>query len=346
MGTDGTVLVPFVPEEPGTLQVIARLTDADGVASANATVGLVVSPPLNVTLIASRSTGVSNVTVDLVGSVVSGAAPFSWTVVPGVAPLALAVDGGVLGTVGSFEWQGVYATETNATGEVIVVDADGAFASSSYSVSTFARLQLVAYLQSAGPTGPGGFALRLDISGGVPPFQVNVTTAALGAWNFTDPRDGWATWTLAVDSGGVLLVRVAVTDALDYRQNWTGETEVASPPPANPTIADTSSTTGSWVVVLVGLATSAVVGAGLAARRAHRRSRPASKPAIDPVEVLRGIIEPAEGADRSTVELLADEAGVPLEAAHVTIDRLIAEGTLCSEKSPEGGEILAWSLDS
>jgi len=59
--------------------------------------------------------------------------------------------------------------------------------------------------------------------------------------------------------------------------------------------------------------------------------------------VLRRILEPADGADRSTVELLAEEAGIPLAEVRATIDRLVESGAIRSETSTEGEEVLAWS---
>ena len=58
---------------------------------------------------------------------------------------------------------------------------------------------------------------------------------------------------------------------------------------------------------------------------------------------LRGIIEPAEGAERFTVELLAEEAGIPLAMVRSTIDRLVSEGTVRSESGADGEEVLSWS---
>jgi hypothetical protein len=77
-------------------------------------------------------------------------------------------------------------------------------------------------------------------------------------------------------------------------------------------------------------------------RRRVRRDR-LPTPGPDPVAVLRRIIEPADGAERFTVELLAEEAGVPLAQVRSTIDRLVSEGRVHSESGADGEEVLSWS---
>lgn len=82
---------------------------------------------------------------------------------------------------------------------------------------------------------------------------------------------------------------------------------------------------------------------GLWLYRRRRRSAEPSPPPPDPVAVIREIVEPAEGAERSTVELLAEEQGLPLATVRSTIDRLVSDGTLRSETGSDGEEVLAWS---
>jgi len=66
-------------------------------------------------------------------------------------------------------------------------------------------------------------------------------------------------------------------------------------------------------------------------------------PPPDPAAVLERLLRPADGADRLTIELLAEEEGIPLETVQETLDRLIREGVVRSESEPDGGEVLAWS---
>jgi hypothetical protein len=96
---------------------------------------------------------------------------------------------------------------------------------------------------------------------------------------------------------------------------------------------------------VVGAVLAAVLAAFLVAR-VLRRTRSPDPPPPDPVEVLEGLIRPADGADRLTIEMLAEEEGVPLEMVRTTIDRLIREGRIRSESEPGGGEVLAWEAPS
>ncbi len=63
----------------------------------------------------------------------------------------------------------------------------------------------------------------------------------------------------------------------------------------------------------------------------------------DPVGVLRRIIEPSDGVDRSLVEMLAEEEGVSRTVVGVTLERLRRDGTLRAERGADGEEVLAWS---
>jgi len=54
------------------------------------------------------------------------------------------------------------------------------------------------------------------------------------------------------------------------------------------------------------------------------------------------LLLPADGADRLTIEMMAEEQGIPLESVRTTIDRLIQEGRIRSEVDAGGGEVLAW----
>ncbi len=63
----------------------------------------------------------------------------------------------------------------------------------------------------------------------------------------------------------------------------------------------------------------------------------------DPVAVLRRIIEPSDGVERSVVEMLAEEEGVGRALVAATLDRLRRDGSLRAERGPDGEEVLAWA---
>ncbi len=341
--TDGEFLLPLVPAGPGSLEVEARVVDSDGVSSSTTTTGLTVEPAMNVTTETSATVGPDNVTVGVEASVTGGAPPFLWVVTPDADPIDAVPEAGQLGSVGSIDWQGSYVEEGNVSGGLVVVDADGAWSSAPFDVPTVPALGGRGEVVSDGGAQPGGFELALDLTGGLPPFRVNVTASPGTRWNLTDLSDGIATWSLVAPAGGVVSISVRVTDALGA--SWNATRIVPIVPPTSVASGGASGGTGTplEVAVVAGVVALSVGGTwGYLVLRRRRRTAPG--PSVDAVAVLRDIIEPADGVDRSMVELLADEAGVPIEEAHATIDRLIADGTLRSQKDPDGGEILAWSV--
>ena len=342
--TDGEFLLPLVPARPGSLEVDARVVDSDGVSSPTTSTGLLAEPVMNVTMETSATVGPDNVTVGVEASVTGGAPPFLWVVTPDAGPIDALPEAGQLGSAGSIDWQGSYVEEGNITGGLAVVDADGAWSSAPFDVPTVPALSGRAEVVSDGGARPGGFALVLDLTGGLPPFRVNVTASTDTRWNLTDTSDGTATWALDAPAGGVVSISVHVTDALGVSWNETRVVPIVSPSSVGSGGASGGSGPPLEVVVVAGVVALSLGGAlgYLLLRRRRRHTAPG--PSVDAVAVLRDIIEPADGVDRSMVELLADEAGVPIEEAHATIDRLIADGTLRSQTDPDGGEILAWSV--
>jgi hypothetical protein len=186
---------------------------------------------------------------------------------------------------------------------------------------------------------PGSLALELSIAGGFPPFDITISASDGENWTHTVPSDGSQTWTLLVSGAGALGLQVAAVDAAGTELEWNATVDLPAPIPAPPSPSAPLSTLpeyGAGALLLLGASLSAV-------HFYRRRSRPAPPAPPDPVAVLRQIIEPADGADRATVELLAEEAGVPLGVVRSTIDRLIAEGTIRSDASVEDEEVLSWS---
>ncbi len=74
-----------------------------------------------------------------------------------------------------------------------------------------------------------------------------------------------------------------------------------------------------------------------------RERKPVLREARDPVAVIRGIIEPCDGIDRPTLELLADEEGLGRDLVDRTLARLRTDGTLRYERGPDGEEVFAWA---
>jgi len=340
---DGPVLVPLLPTVPGSLDLVARLVDADGMATANATAQFVVDPALNATAVVARALTASGAVLDLSGSVPSGATPFLWVVTSSPDPANETTPEGELGTAGSFDWQANYSLEGWATISWAVVDADGGFVNATMPVEAVAPFVGTLSLAPGGPDAPGTFDLALALSGGLPPFRVDVNATSGAQWNRTVASDGGFDLAFSASAAGLLGLEVRVTDSLGAELALTGAVTVAAPPP-DAVSSPSSPDSGSLASTVVGGVLLVVVASAVGLyfhRRRRGRAVPPSPP--DPRDVLRGIIEPADGVDRTTVELLAEEAGVPLDGARAAIDRLIADGTLRAETDPDGEEVLAWS---
>lgn len=344
LNADGRVVLALTPARAGSLVLVARLVDDDGASTSNATTNFVVDPALNDSLATGRGVTTGGAELALTGSVNDGVPPFVWVVTPGSVPSNETAPAGSLGSVGSFEWQGSYDVEGWTTLTLTVVDAAGGFTIAQFDLEMVAPLTGNLSVDPGGPHAPGTFDLALVLTGGLPPFAIDINASDGMNWNRTIPSDGSSAWSFAAEPGGGLQVRVVATDALGDEREWNATVTVvpaprantSSPPPGRAAAQSPS------LVLAAGLLALGLLAIGLyLLRRRRTRSTPMRPP--DPVEVLRGIIEPSDGADRATVELLAEEAGVAMELAHSTIDRLIVEGTVRSEIDVDGQEVLAWA---
>jgi hypothetical protein len=73
------------------------------------------------------------------------------------------------------------------------------------------------------------------------------------------------------------------------------------------------------------------------------RAERSAEPAPDPTLVLRRIIEPADGVDLATVEMLAEDEGVDRSTVHAVLARLRQAGTVRYARGIDGEEVFAWS---
>lgn len=338
---DGQVLLPIAPEDPGSLELVAWLIDGDGIATSNATVQVVVDPALNDSAASARVLTTSGAEVEVTASVRAGVPPFLWVFTPSSPPSNESGPEGTLDSVGAIAWQANFTVEGGISFEWTVVDAAGAFSCSTLESPTVPRLSGNLSVVPGGSPAPGTFSLETSLSGGLPPFRLAALSTVGDSWNRTLAADGTANLTFSLGTGGPLDLRVTVTDSLGAGLNWSLDVPV-TPLPPDPARTPTAPNVLPGTIAAVALLGTIGVGGGyLLVRR--RRSRSSPPPAPDPVAVLRRIVEPADGADRGTVELLAEEAGVGLDEVRRTIDHLIANGTLRAETDPDGGEVLAWS---
>jgi hypothetical protein len=342
IATDGTVLLPIIPREAGSLELVARLVDGEGFATSNVTARLRVDPALNDSTVADRTPTPASTTLALTTTVVAGAPPYSWVVVPAFDPLNETDPAGSLGGVGWFGWAGSYRSEGWTTVTVTVVDAAGGIVAETRVLEAVPPLIGTVSVAPDGPPAPGTFALGFSFAGGIPPFEVSVSANDGESWNRTVASEGNSSWVFAAAGPGTLKLRVDALDGTGVGLEWNVTVEITpGPTPASYVPPAPTPLVGDVAVVLLLVGCLAV---GLYLRR--RRSRPAPAVPPDPVTVLRRIIEPADGADRTTVELLAEEAGIPLAVVRSTIDRLVREGTILSEGGIDEGEVVSWSATS
>jgi len=358
---DGEGFVTVGLEQAGDYSVQLRVEDSAGVNATNISGTLTVEPALAI----GASAGVELFPLDEVvqvrGSALDGCAPLDWWTVPDYVAFNETPAAGILSNLGSFSWNASYELEGNLSVTIEIVDnCEG-----SSLVTLDVPLVGPVRVSAAGDPHPSApnetMTLNLSISGGMPPFQVTVNATDNQSWNRSFDRDGTFEWQLVPDQNGTVELSVRVCDS------WGASAEtylsvILIPPsgPPTPPPGPTPPSSGlpspgtsnvaesGWghsvaLATVLGVATA--FGLVLFARRRQQRRKSTGAPPPDPVATLRRIIEPADGAERFTVELLAEEAGIPLALVRSTIDRLVVEGTVQSESGADGEEVLSWSSE-
>jgi len=330
---DGPQVVAIVPTVAGAFSMDVNVTDAVGVENTSVA-DLEVDPPLVAQLASNESLegGVSSIAfaTELTG----GIPPYLWAVdapnlVNSSAPFA-----GVANPGTAVAWSGLFDPESAGPVNETVIDAAG----SNVTVGVI-PLHVPALGGNvsirAGP--PGTVDIGINLTGGVPPYSLWANLSGGGSWTLTPDRDGESSWAIATRATGPCRVSVIVIDRYDHSlgANATVGLEAVGGPTAPSPIP--------IPIVAIGLGALGGIGLGGFLYRRRRAARYEPAPSLDPTAVLRRILEPADGADRSTVELLAEEAGIPLAEVRATIDRLVESGAIRSETSTEGEEVLAWS---
>jgi hypothetical protein len=359
--SDGGGVVALPLGVAGEYTVGIRASDALGSVETNSSAVVRVESPLAANASGARSLTSYGAVARVAGEVLSGCPPFFWWVVPDLASANVSVENGTLPNVGVFAWSGWYAREGNLSVLVGMTDGCGATWQTGLGVPLVTPLSVEAAV-TPGPTSPNEtLSVNVSIAGGQPPFQLVVNASDNESWNRTVISDGTYRWLLLTDGNGSVGVTVSVTDLLDgwaetnltvvltRPSDQTSSSPTPSPPPPvvsgpNGNSTEQSANDPTWILVVfipVGVAATFA----LLWRRRSRKS-PEEVPGPDPVATLKRIIEPAEGAERFTVELLAEEAGIPLTVVRTTIDRLVSEGTVRSEGGADGEEVLSWSSDA
>lgn len=354
--SDGPIDLPFWPDQAGGYPISIGVTDAAGEAELNQTARVPVDGPLAIDASVSRTLTEAGAVASVLGNITAGAPPFRWCIVPSYSPLEADVGEGASAFVGPFTWNETFPQTGEIVVSIVVLDGDGNVWTETSEVSLVPPMNVTARV--FGTTNASGQFVDLDLSivGGVPPFGVNLTSTDDEQWNVSVPSDGTFSWIFVTNDSGTIGVLLEVRDPL--ADVWTATRTLVIPSPTNssgpppvpppgdsPPSAEATShaSMDGWLAGLGIMVVAALCGGGLLIRRRRRPSERNPNPRPDPVAVVRRIVEPAEGAERSTVELLAEEAGVPLETVRTTIDRLIDEGTLRAETGDDGEEVLAWS---
>ena len=351
---DGSGMLALPLAAAGDYALGIRATDGFGVFGTNSSVILQIDSALDVESLAGRSTGPAGILASITGEIISGCPPFAWWVVPHFPADNESTSNGSIGVVGDFSWNGLYAREGTVGIAVVVVDSCGA----SWETNLVEGLIPPLAAEISAEPGPASanqtVVLTLSIQGGWPPYHCLVNGSDNESWNRTVPSPGVNRWELDTDANRNLTLVVALFD--DLGASVESELTVAlpslDPTPVTPQPPDTGGApNGSGApsavsagALLASFAVPALVGVALAILwRRHTRKGKEKPAGPDPVAVLKQIIEPADGAERFTVELLAEEAGVPLPVVRSTIDRLVADGTVRSESGADGEEVLSWS---
>jgi hypothetical protein len=334
---DGTAVVPVEPSEAGRLEYTVQVEDAEDLVSPPVLTTLLVEPALNSSFEETSSLNATGANVSLAGSVTAGVAPFVWSVVPSIPAIGSSVASGVLGGPGDVEWSATYRLEGSVTVHALVSDAAGGLVEDVLDAPAIPALSISVASPPNRNGSTGTLALDLSIQGGLPPFNVTTETPnGEGGWRVV-AADGTVVWQLTTSATGSLPVTIVVRDSAGG-DGW-ANTTVSIPGPA-PSVGGDPASPVAWGVAAIALLVVIVVIAGIWARR-RRRPEPTATPA-DPVAVLRAILTPADGAERTAIELLAEEEGVPLENARSALDQLIAQGKVRSEIDSDGIELLSW----
>ncbi len=340
---DGDLLLPWTPSANGLAVWTGSVTDGLGVEARAANLTLAVAPKLALEAQASVWIGAASSGVGLRGSVSGGSAPYLWTLSPGVG-FANSSSMTALTGVTSWSWSASRSEEGVVNVTLGVFDDAGAWTDVTESVALPAAPTVRISNVSVAGASPSWVNFTLDPTGGVPPYQgwVNVSNATEWSARF---GAGATAASARVTGSGNLTLAVALRDArgVDAQANLTLDLPAAAPSPPGPPPPSAPSADALGLAALVAALVAVAAGSVWILRRRRAPSVPAPGP--DAERVLEDLLRPADGADRVTVELLAEERGVPLERARQTLDRLIAEGRVRSEREPDGGEILAWELE-
>ena len=352
---DGGGVLSLALATPGDYALGMRAIDQFGVSEANSTLSLQVDSPLDVDAVADRSVGPSGAIAEIIGQVLAGCPPFSWWVIPQFPAANESPPSGSLVTEGDFPWNGSYVREGTGAFSVVVVDSCGATWQTRLGVELLAPLTGNIRAAPDPSSTNETLVVIVSIEGGWPPYRFFANATDNQSWNRTLPSPGTYRFDWTTSANGSISLVATLVDGLgmsfesSLTVSWPASgapspAPVPPTPPVSPTGASAAPRPIDWVGLFGSFAAPVGIGVGLLLlwhRRARKRKTKPPEP--DPVAVVQRIIQPADGAERFTVELLAEQQGLSLDVVRSTIDRLIAEGTVRSESGADGEEVLSWS---
>lgn len=333
---DGTVSIPLDPSEVGRMDYTVQVEDAEGVSSPAVLATILVEPDLNVSFEEARVLNSTGANLSVTGSVTDGVGPFAWSIIPSVSGSGATDASGELAGSGTIAWSASYRATGVVDVEAFVADAAGNLVRAEWDLPAIPALTVSVDPADNGTGGSGSVDLSVGIAGGLPPFNVSAQTAGATIASVSAGGDGSFTWRLGTTDSGPVAISVVVHDSAGDSA-W-ANTSIDLPVPA-PSPSTNPGASLDWGAAGLGVLAATVVLALVWTRR-RRPTTPVAS--VDPTSVLRSILAPADGAERTSVELLAEEEGVPLEEARRTLDQLIAAGTVRSETDPDGVEVLSW----
>jgi len=361
--TGGGGVLSFSLPMAGDFAIGARVSDALGSVSINDTASIRVDPALESNASGDSTLRSYGAVAAVDGSALSGCLPYAWWVVPSVPPGNESAENGTLENDGGFGWTGFYPREGTLSVQVVVADSCGVTRQSNLAVALVSLLSAEVTAAQGSLSPEETLLIGLSIDGGLPPFHLYVNASDNESWNRTLPTDGRFGCIFPSDGNQTVRLNVALADLLGRVVRTNLSVVLTSPPapgpppppaavPPPPTAPissnnSTSATSGDLTELLAFvLVPLGVAGTFLVLRRRRARVDSRDAPRVDPEAVLKGIIEPADGAERFTVELLAEEAGVPLGIVRSTIDRLVTERKVFAESGADGEEVLSWSHET
>jgi hypothetical protein len=329
---DGPALLPLSAAGAGSFELTVVAEDALHQTSRPASAPVTFAPRLQVDAGAVAVDGAHAVRLNVSADAYGGAPPYVWTVVTSPGARNGSSPSGGLSGPGTFGWNGTYRTAGVLAIDVVVVDAAGTAVSTNLSAPSVAPLRASATLR---PLGPRTVRLALAVVGGLGPYVYRWDDSLGDFGNGSVPANGSVAFTAGVAGGGPVTFTVTVTDGLgDVAVAVANATSSGGPTPPPSTFLPE-------VVAVVGVLGAGAAGA-VALRRRERSRSLAAAPPLDPVTVLREVIEPSDGVDRAMVEMLAEERGLEPPVVRATLERLKEDGTVRAGRGFDGEEVLAW----